>query len=147
MKHKILYLLLFVIGALSAGCIKGSSTTPVPPTPSGTFNGEFKVLHRSNDKVPYDSLKTTLSVNFSTSDYTYSVTGDTTTLHAGSYGSFSIASPYIGFSDKTYSTTSPGTKWHLTGYYLYNYDGTNLIMYASSSDTLVIGYSLKKVTN
>ena len=146
MKNKLLYLFLFLV-ILAAGCKKGSSTAPPPPIPSGTFSGQFKLYQRHTDKVPYDSLITNITVNFKTPDYTYAVTGDTTTLHAGSYGSFGVASPYMIFTDKTYSRTTPYTKSHLSGSYLYNYDGTNLLLYASSSDTLILGYSLKKVTN
>jgi hypothetical protein len=147
MKHKLLYSLLFLV-ILASGCIKSTPVTqPQQNVPSGTFSGEFKLLHRHTDKVPFDSLKANITVNLLTPDLTYTVTGDTATVHAGSYGTFNVSYPYILFTDKTYSLTAPYTKTHLSGYYLYNYDGTNLLMYASSSDTLVLGYSLKKVSN
>jgi hypothetical protein len=146
MKHKLLYLFLF-LAIVAAGCVKSSSSAPPPPIPSGTFSGQFKLYQRHTDKVPYDSLITNITVNFKTPDYTYAVTGDTTTLHAGSYGTYGISGSYMIFNDKTYSPTAPYTKSHLSGGYLYNYNGTDLLLYASSSDTLILGYSLKKTSN
>ena len=145
MKHKILYLFLLLV-VVAAGCIKSTPKNQPAPTPSGTFTGEFKVLHRHTDKVPYDSVKTSLTVQFNTPAYTYAVSGvDTSTLHVASHGTFGISAPYIYFNDV--ATSVVPTQWHLTGYYLYNFDGTNLVMYVASSDTLVAGYSLKKIPN
>jgi hypothetical protein len=149
MKNKLLYLLpLLVLVILAEGCLKThTDAIPAAAIPSGTFVGQFKLYHRHTDKVPYDSLTANITVNLVSSGYTYTVTGDTTTLHAGSYGTYGISSPYMIFNDKTYSASAPVTKTHLSGYYLYNYDGTNLLLYASSSDTLILGYSLKKTSN
>lgn len=146
MKNKLLYLLPLLV-ILFEGCAKSHSNTPAPTIPSGTFTGQFKLYHRHTDQVPYDSLTTNITLNLTTPAYTFTITGDTSTLHAGSYGTFGINSPYMIFNDKTYSSTAPVTKTHLSGYYLYNYDGTNLLLYASSSDTLILGYTLKKTTN
>jgi len=146
MKHKILYLFLSSAVLLTA-CLKTVQPPPPPPVPSGTFTGVYKRFHRSTGTGPYDTVQTNLTVKFSIPDYTYTVTGDTSTIHAGSYGAFGITSPYIGFADKTYSAKSTSTKAHLNGYYNYSYDGTNLLIYATSSDTLLIGYTLKKSSN
>ncbi|MDB5031519.1 hypothetical protein [Mucilaginibacter sp.] len=145
MKERLFYLFLPAV-ILATGCIKSASTPPPPPIPSGTFSGQFKLYQRHTDRVPYDSLITNITVTLKTPDYTYAVTGDTITLHAGSYGTYGISGPYMIFNDKTSSPTPPYTKSHLSGGYLYNYNGTNLLLYASSSDTLILGYSLKKVT-
>jgi hypothetical protein len=146
MKHKLLFLFLSLI-IVATGCIKGSSKNAPAPTPSGTFTGEFKVAHRHSDKLPWDSVKTNLTVRFNTPAYTYTVSGlDTSTLHVASHGTFGVSAPYIYFTDAEVNTF-PTTRWHLNGYWAYNYDGTNLIMYVSSSDTLVAGYSLKKTSN
>ena len=147
MKNKLLYLFP-LLAILAEGCFK-TNTNPVPalPIPSGTFAGQFKLYHRHTDKVPYDSTMANITVKLVASGYTYSVTGDTTTLHAGSYGTYGISAPYMIFNDKTFSASAPITKTHLSGYYLYNYDGTNLLLYASSSDTLILGYALKKTSN
>ncbi|WP_426668356.1 hypothetical protein ACPPVU_19540 [Mucilaginibacter sp. McL0603] len=146
MKLKLLSLFSLVT-ILATGCLKTPKAAAPAPAPSGIFTGEFKLLHRHTDKVPFDSTKATITVNLQTPAFNYTVTGDTLTLHAGSYGTFGVSGPYILFNDKTYSATAAVTKTHLSGYYLYNYDGTNLIMYASSSDTLVLGYNLKKTSN
>lgn len=147
MKNKLLYLLPLLV-ILAEGCFKtNTNPVPAPPAPSGTFAGQFKLYHRHTDKVPYDSLTANITIKLVASGYTYTVTGDTTTLHAGSYGTYGISSPYMIFNDKTFSASAPVTKTHLSGYYLYNYDGTNLLLYASSSDTLILGYALKKTSN
>lgn len=147
MKNKLLYLLPLLV-ILAEGCFKtNTNPVPAPAAPSGTFTGQFKLYHRHTDRVPYDSTVANITVKLVASGYTYSVTGDTTTLHAGSYGTYGISSPYMIFDDKTFSASAPATKTHLSGYYLYNYDGTNLLLYASSSDTLILGYSLKKTSN
>jgi hypothetical protein len=146
MKHTILYLFLSLL-IITTGCIKNVDNTVPPPIPSGTFTGQFKLYQRHTDKVPYDSLITNITVTFKTPAYTYAVTGDTTTLHAGSYGTYGVSVPYMIFNDKTYNPTAPYTKSHLSGAYLYNYDGTTLILQASSADTLILGYVLKKTSN
>jgi hypothetical protein len=143
MKHKLLYLLLFLAVA-AAGCLKTQKAADPVPIPSGTFAGQFKVFHRHTNQVPFDSTKTNLIVKLTASDYTYTVTGDTSTLHAGSNGTYAGNATAMLFTDKTYSASSPFTKWHLSGLYNYSYDGTNLTIYYSSSDTLVLGYALKK---
>ena len=145
MKHKLLYLFLLLV-IVTTACIKSTPQNQPAPTPSGTFTGEFKVLRRHTDKLPWDSVKTTLTVQFNTPAYTYTVSGlDTSTLHVASNGTFGISAPYIYFTDQL-ANSSP-TRWHLNGYYNYNYDGTTLIMVVSSSDTLVAGYNLKKTSN
>ena len=145
MKHKLLFLFLSLI-IIGTGCIKSAPDNQPAPTPSGTFTGEFKVMHRHSDKVSWDSVKTNLTVQFNTPAYTYVVSGlDTSTLHVASHGTFGISSPYISFTDELANTLP--TEWHLNGLYAYNFDGTNLIMYTSSSDTLVAGYNLKIKSN
>jgi len=145
MKHKLLYLFLS-LSIIATGCVKSTPNNQPAPTPSGTFTGEFKVLHRHSDKLPWDSVKTNLTVQFNTPAYTYAVSGlDTSTLHIASHGTFGISAPYISFTDQL-ANTSP-TEWHLNGYYVYNFDGVSLIMYVSSSDTLVAGYNLKLKSN
>ncbi len=145
MKHKLLCLFP-ILAILTAGCIKNAPVAPPPPMPSGTFSGQFKLFHRHTTQVPFDSVKTNLTIKFQTSDNTFTVTGDTSTVHAGSYGTFGLYQPYIGFNDKTFSALH-FTKSHLNGYYLYNYDGTNLVIYVSSADTLLAGYSMKRISN
>jgi hypothetical protein len=147
MKHKLLYLFIS-LAIVATGCVKSASNSQPAPTPSGTFTGEFKVLHRHTNKVAWDSVKTNLTVRFNTPGYTYVVSGlDTSTLHAASQGTFGVSSPYISFTDANATAAGTEKMWHLNGYYLYNFDGTNLIMYVSTSDTLAAGYNLKKTSN
>ena len=146
MKHQLIFLLPLLV-LFMAGCMKSTPDIPPQPLPSGTFTGTFKMLHRHTDKVPYDSVKTNLTLTLQPAVNAFAVTGDTSTVHAGSFGSFSFLSQYIEFSDKTYSATSTSSKMHLNGTYFFNYDGTNLVIEATSSDTLTVGYFLKKTGN
>jgi hypothetical protein len=146
MKQKLL-LFLSVFALLASGCIKNEPDLPPPPLPSGTFTGTFKMLHRHTDKVPYDSLSTNLTLTLQSATNTFAVTGDTTAVHAGSFGTFAIYSQFIAFADKTYSATVVSPKMHLDGTYIYNFDGINLTVEATSSDTLAVGYFLKKTGN
>jgi hypothetical protein len=146
MRHTLLYLS-FLLVMVATGCLKTSQKSQPAPTPSGTFSGQYARYHRHTGIGTWDTVKTNLTVNFSTTDNTYAVTGATPAIHANSYGTFVISSPYIGFTDQTYSSSDTSKVAHLAGYYYYSYDGTNLTIYASSVDTLVLGYSLKKTTN
>jgi len=146
MRHTLLYLS-FLFAIVATGCLKTTQKTQPAPTPDGTFSGQYQRFHRHNGIGPWDTLKTNLTVKFSTTDYSYMVTSATASIHANSYGTFGITSPYIGFTDQTYSASDTSKVAHLAGYYLYSYNGTNLTIYATSADTLVIGYNLTKTTN
>jgi hypothetical protein len=112
----------------------------------GTFTGQFRLLHRSTDKVPFDTTSTNIVLTMTSPAYTFTVTGDTSTVHAGSYGTYALNSQEILFTDKTYPKTGIPTKTHLNGLYLYYYDGSTFQMLAYSSDTLSLEYDLKKNT-
>jgi len=146
MKHKLLYLFPLLL-ALGSGCVKSTANTTAPPVPSGTFGGQFRYLHRHTNTVPFDTLKADIVVKLLTTNYTFLVLGDTSAVHAGSYGTFSLTAPYMVFTDKTYSATAPFTKSHLNGPYLYYYDGSTFQMLAYSADTLAVQYDLKKTSN
>jgi hypothetical protein len=143
MKHTLLYFS-FMLVIVATGCLKTTQTNQPVPTPSGTFSGQYIRYHRHLSIGAWDTVKTDLTVKFST-DNTYAVTGATTSIHADSHGTFTMNPPYIGFTDQTYFPSDTSKVAHLAGYYNYGYDGTNLTIYASSADTLLIGYSLKKV--
>ncbi|HZX57945.1 MAG TPA: hypothetical protein VFE54_04445 [Mucilaginibacter sp.] len=149
MKFKLLYVLLLLI-IVDTGCKKIAYTGPAAPVaPSGTFTGTFRYLHRHTDLVPFDTLQAniTLKMLTNTNPFSYTVTGDTATVHAGSFGSFSLTSPYMVFTDKTFPTSGTPTKQHLNGAYLYYYDGNVFQMLAYSADTLGVQYDLKKTGN
>lgn len=112
--------------------------------PSGTFTGQFRYLHRHASNVPFDTVKANLTIKFGTPANTYAVTGDTSTVHAGSKGTFSVGSPYMVFADSTFSTTATTTKTHLAGAYIYYYDGTVFQLLAYSADTLSLQYDLRR---
>lgn len=149
MKFKLLYVLLLLI-TFGTACKKIAYTGPPPPVvPSGTFTGTFRYLHRHTNKVPFDTLQANITIKLltNTDPFTYTVTGDTATVHAGSYGSFSLTAPYMVFTDKTYPTSGTPTKQHLNGAYLYYYDGSVFQMLAYNADTLGVQYDLKKTGN
>ncbi|WCT13996.1 hypothetical protein [Mucilaginibacter jinjuensis] len=124
--------------------MKNNDTTPTP-VPTGTFSGEFRVVHLNPLTQKLDTTKRsnlTLTISQSTG---YKVTGDTVLYHAGSYGDFALNGTYIQFIDKTVPANATGTlpKIHLAGTYQYIYDGTNF-QFQAASDTLAYQYILKK---
>jgi hypothetical protein len=145
MKLKIYLPLLLLLVLIAGACVK-SNVGPTTPLviPSGTFTGKFSYFHRKTDNIPYDTLTSNIILTMTGTAGTYAVTGDTTTLHAGSFGSFQINSNYLSFADKTFPLTGIPKKIHLSGVYLYQFDGTNLVMVSGSSDTLGYTYQLTK---
>lgn len=80
----------------------------------------------------------------------FKVTGDTSTVHAGSYGVCIVNSSYgvIDFIDNTYPATSTPTKTHLNGVYQYAFDGTTFQLAAHGAlDTTAFLYNLKRTGN
>src|ERR1700756_2572927 len=99
MKHKLLYLIPLVIIFLP-GCL-GGKTAPTPVL-SGTFSGQFTLFHRHTTTSPFDTLKANITLNLA-SGGTYNVTGDTSTVIAGSKGTYQVAlnGNFILFIDST----------------------------------------------
>jgi hypothetical protein len=80
----------------------------------------------------------------------FKVTGDTTTIHAGSYGNYVVTTgtSQIQFEDKTWPLTGTPAKIHLDGIYSYTYDGATLQMAAyDPADTLEYYYKFTKTGN
>lgn len=140
MKHKLIYFLPFIL-MLGAGCLKhNDDTNPQLNVPIGIFNGTFKVLHINAAHTGYDTtqkVNLTLAMDLTTG---FSVTGDTSTVHAGSHGDFALDAINIRFADN--SGTS--SKIQLNDLYDYTYDGSNFIISRSYADTLGYLYTLKK---
>ena len=145
MKQKLLYLFP-ILAILAAGCLGGGNkNTNVAPIPDGNYSGQFLLLHIHTDHT--DTVKANINLNLANTTGMFKVTGDTTTVHAGSFGNYAgnSATGLISFEDKTYSPIAPVTKTHLTGTYTYAYDGTTLQMKAFGAlDTLALFYNLKK---
>jgi len=149
MKFKFTYLLLpFVaIIAMSCGVKKSSNPNPIP---DGTYSGQFRLIHVHDDNTS-DTTKANITVYISPiSTGTYAVTGDTTTVHAGSKGNFVFyQNGTVQFADKTYSASAPVTKTHLNGLYGYAYDGNifRMVAYGGTANNLVLQYDLTKTGN
>lgn len=142
--HKLIYLLPFVIMALSS-CMKSSSDVDPIPVPSGTFTGSFRVLLLNKTTNKYDTTqKIPFTMTMSTATG-YKVLADTSTVHAGSYGDFSLNGTVVYFTDKTYPKSGTPSKIHLAGGpYAYVYDGTTFNFYTAFADTMAYVYLLKK---
>ena len=144
MKINLLFLIAPIV-VLTCGCFGSKNTAPAPSIPGGTFSGQFRLVHTSSKTGLQDTLSANiqLSMDLSTG---YKVTGDTATVHAGSYGAYNVGASYITFQDKTFPKTGTPAKTHLNGSYLYSYDGVAFKMMANSlQDTISLQYDLKKV--
>lgn len=146
MKRKYLFPLSLVL-LLAAGCLKSSQDIIVDNAqyPLGTFSGKFSIVHRN---LITQKADTTTTNNFILSLATtgFAVSGDTT-LHAASHGGFLVNNTNLIFTDFTYPQSGVPKKPHLSGTYIYTFDGTNLKMGASSNDTIGYVYTLIKTGN
>jgi len=148
MKRILLYSSLILIG-LASGCAPKPVSPVVAAGPEGTFTGQFMYIHIHSKTGVIDTSKANIQLQMEQSTG-FKVTGDTSTVHAGSFGSYIVNTTYgqVDFLDHTYPTTGTPTKFHLNGIYAYNYDGTILKMVAYSAfDTLTYFYTLKRSGN
>ncbi len=99
MKNKLIYLIPYLL-ALATGCIKNTQSTSTANLPSGTITGQFIRLHKNTQTSKVDTLRANLQLVMSTATG-FAVTGDTATVHAGSYGGYQINAVNILFSDAT----------------------------------------------
>jgi len=148
MKRSIFYLAI-LLGAFLSGCGTNNNVLPPAPAPSGTFTGEFTLYHINpvTNTVRGDSVTLDLSLETASG---FKITGDTTTLHAGSYGSYvgNSGTSQIVFEDKTFPPTGTPIKAHLNGLYDYRYSGTTLELRAyGPQDTLEYFYKFKRTGN
>lgn len=145
MKSKLLSLLLSVT-ILASGCFGNKTSSPTPTTyPSGTFAGQFSLIHTNTKTGVHDTSKANIILTMNTSTG-FAVTGDTSTVQAGSHGPYAINATYVDFQDATYPKTGTPIKTHLNGDYEYYYDGSSVLqlLAASPLDTVVLQYDLKK---
>jgi hypothetical protein len=148
MKRILLYSSLIFV-ALASGCVPTTVSPVVAAGPEGTFTGQFMYFHLHSKTGVVDTTKANIQLQMEQSTG-FKVTGDTATIHAGSFGSYIVNTAYnnVDFLDNTYPTTGTPTKFHLNGVYAYTYDGTILKMVAYSAfDTLTYFYTLKKTGN
>lgn len=147
MKKTIIFLLPFLVMAMSA-CMKSNDVQPTPiPDLSGTWSGSFYKLRINTAKTGLDTANK-IAINLSINTQTgFAVTGDTATVHAGSKGNFQYDGSTFAFADVTASTAVTQTKVHLNGYYAYLYTAAKnrlQMSYEFAGDTLVYYYDLKK---
>ncbi|MBL4675735.1 MAG: hypothetical protein JKY70_05965 [Mucilaginibacter sp.] len=146
------YLLpVLLVAALSAGCLKGNNN-PTNPNPEGIFTGEFRLISKKANKNTIDTVKANIKLTLTESNASYSITGDTATIHAGSKGIYGINGLGIGFADNTLSTANAqknapviNGKAHLNGSYYFVYNGIVFQMKTVVGDTVAFEYDLKKV--
>ena len=139
MKKNLLGLLAILLVTV-AGCAKKEETPVV--IPQGTFSGSFTRLHYSVATKKMDTLKANLVIKFSTTTG-YAVLSDTSVVHAGSKGGYTVDQLYINFGDNTIPAGPIPTtgKVHLAGVYEYYYQGTSL-KFGRANDTLGYYYDL-----
>ncbi len=150
MKFKFTYLLLPLVAMFAISCGAKKSSNPTPTIPDGNYSGQFRLIHVHDDNTS-DTIKANIKVYISpVSTSTYAVTGDTTTVHAGSKGNFVFYSNgTVQFTDNTYSAAAPVTKTHLNGLYAYAFDGNifRMVAYGGTANNLVLQYDLAKTGN
>ncbi len=131
--------------AFAAGCSK--QYTPPQPSSSlqGTFIGQFMFLHQPANSATVDTVKANIQLDMQANS-TFQVTGDTSTVHAGSHGTFVPgANGSIQFFDDTYPPSGTPAKFHLSGVYQYTYDGLYLRLTGYGPlDTVAYKYVLQK---
>jgi hypothetical protein len=146
MKQRFIYLLpvLLVLTIFATGCLKTSTPPPIV-YPTGTFEGQFMLIHQKVSNAKLDTSKKANIQLVLDTGMTFKVLGDTTTVHAGSKGKYGINRLYMAFSDDTKPKSGTSEKIHLYGNYSYAYDGSNLVILAVQGDTINYRYNLKKV--
>ncbi|MDB5029614.1 hypothetical protein [Mucilaginibacter sp.] len=149
MKKKLVYLLPLLM-ALAVSCVKQahdpSNDISNYPYPLGTFSGKFTRIHKNIKTLKLDTATAAIQLVLSTATG-YAVTGDTATVHAGSYGSFSENAFNIVFNDSTYPLMGFPKKTHLAGVYAYSMSGLNFTITATDGDSLAYKYDLTKTSN
>lgn len=144
MKLRLFYFMLPAAAIFFSGCLGNKKSVNPGPVPSGSFSGVFRYVRQTS--MGQDTGSATLNLTMGTTTG-YKITGDTATIHAGSYGSYAIyqGSGQILFQDATFPTSGTPQKIHLSGLYNYAYNGANLqISYSSPQDTVVFYYNFTK---
>ncbi len=147
MKVKLLCqsLVLLAVLAFATGCSKDYTPPQSSASLQGTFTGQFIFLHQPANSATVDTVKANIQLEMQANS-TYQVTGDTSTVHAGSRGTFVPgANSTIQFFDATYPPAGTPAKLHLSGIYQYSYDGIFLRLTGYGPlDTVTYKYVLEK---
>ena len=148
MKKNLLYILPLLLAFMAACSSKPVSTTPVDYStiiPDGNFLGTFVLIHKNSTTSKLDTSSAVITIAFNSGTSAYSVAGDTSKIQAPSHGTYTADGTLINFTDATVTKTTSANapKKHLSGSFLYTYDGSNLHIYGSS-DTLNFNYKMSK---
>jgi hypothetical protein len=124
-----------------ASCLSKVKTAVNPIIlPKGTFVGQFAKLHRNITTGKSDTAYANLTLKMDSLG-NYAISGDTATVHAGSFGKFGLG---VGndmlFTDKTLPPTGTPAKTHLNGDYLYQYSNGVLEFVKGEGDTISYQY-------
>lgn len=147
MKRVFIYPLLIGLVYLT-GCSKSTPVQTIPiPTPTGTFGGRFQLVHTTVKTGVNDTVGCNLTLVLS-SNGDFTITGDTSTYHAGSKGKYILG---IGndlvFTDSTAPGPANSKKSHLNGDLRYQYNGSILGLDKNVGDSLSYQYYFTKSSN
>ena len=146
MKRPLIYFVPLLMVCL-AGCLSKPAAVIPTPHPKGSFSGKFWRFHFTKATSKIDTLIANITLVLDSAG-NYSVGGDTTSVHAGSFGKWGLGvGDDLVFTDKTLPATGTPTKQHLDGDYLYSYDGSTLQLLKGIGDTLSYQYSFSKTSN
>lgn len=139
---KNLFGLLMLTLVVVTGCVKEEEAPLI--IPEGKFAGSFRRLHVNKTTNKIDTLTANVVITFSATTG-YAVLSDTSVVHAGSKGGYTIDPYYINFGDSTIPAGPVPTtgKVHLAGLYQYYYKD-NIFKFARTNDTLDLYYDLQR---
>src|ERR1700761_2160859 len=117
MKNK-LYLLPALL-LFAASCSKSPAAINYQLTlPKGNYTGTFYRFHQNQTTLKADTTSASIMLTLNGTNFT--VTGDTSKLHAGSFGTYALGTgSFLTFKDKTEPTSGTPAKVHLNGNYNY----------------------------
>jgi hypothetical protein len=147
MKNSLLYVLSLLL-VFASGCVS-NNVVPSTGTIEGAYAGQFLRIHTHPATGAMDTVKANIDLSMETATG-FKVTGDTSTVHAGSYGSYLVipTASEVEFFDKTFPLTGFPLKTHLSGTYGYTFDGITLqITGFGAQDTLEYYYKLTRTGN
>lgn len=146
MKHVFIYPLLIGLFYLTS-CSKDTPVQTIPVvTPTGTYGGHFQLVHTTIKTGVNDTIGCNLTMVLDAQG-NFTITGDTSTVHAGSLGKFSLGyHDDLIFEDKTNLNATP-KKVHLNGDYRYAQQGAVFGLDKNVGDSLSYQYYFTKSSN